>query len=158
MSLPARGDELAAELRRLDRPLFVFDKCRNPEARGQVIGEDQLDELVDRLGDDVATADRLLYLSWKGSDEPWLLIEDRETTESERAEMAVQRGEAVTVARPPIDLRQKIKDILTHVEPLPREAATPLRHYRRSGMETWNANKPIACGSPAAPGEKWTMT
>ena len=88
--LPAPGDELAAELRRLDRRLFVFDKCRNPEARGQVIGADQLDELVDRLGDDVATADRLLYLSWKGSDEPWLLIEDRKTTESERAEMAVQ--------------------------------------------------------------------
>ncbi len=90
MSLPAPGDELAAELRRLDRPLFVFDKCRNPGARGQVIGEDQLDELVDRLGDDVATANRLLYLSWKGSDVPWLLIEDRETTESERAEMAAQ--------------------------------------------------------------------
>ena len=48
------------------------------------------------------------------------------------------------MARRPIDLRQKIKDILTHVEPLPREAATPLRHYRRSGMETCNANKPIA--------------
>ena len=78
------------QLRRLDRPLFVFDKCRNPGARGQVIGEDQLDELVDRLGDDVATANRLLYLSWKGSDAPWLLIEDRETTESERAEMAAQ--------------------------------------------------------------------
>ena len=55
-----------------------------------MIGEDQLDELVDRLGDDVATANRLLYLSWKGSDVPWLLIEDRETTESERAEMAAQ--------------------------------------------------------------------
>jgi hypothetical protein len=42
------------------------------------------------------------------------------------------------VARPPIDLRQRIKDILTHVEPLPREAETPLPHYWRSGIDTWN--------------------
>jgi hypothetical protein len=42
------------------------------------------------------------------------------------------------VARPPIDLRQRIKDILTHVEPLPREAETPLSHYRRGGIDTWN--------------------
>jgi hypothetical protein len=92
MPLPCTGDELAAQLRRLDRPLFVFDKCRNPAARGQVIGEDQLDERVDRLGDDSTTSDRLLYLAWKGSDEPWLLIEDRKTTESERAETAAQEG------------------------------------------------------------------
>jgi hypothetical protein len=90
MPFPCPGDELAAELRRIDRPLLVFDKSRNPEARGQVIGEDKLDELVDRLGDDVTTANRLLYLSWKGSDEPWLLVEDRETTESTRAETAAQ--------------------------------------------------------------------
>jgi hypothetical protein len=42
------------------------------------------------------------------------------------------------VARPRIDLRQRIKDILTHVEPLPKEAETPLPHYWRSGMDTWN--------------------
>jgi hypothetical protein len=42
------------------------------------------------------------------------------------------------VARPPIDLRQRIKNILTHVKPLPREAETPLSHYWRSGIDTWN--------------------
>jgi hypothetical protein len=87
---PCPGDELAAELRRIDRPLLVFDRTRNPEARGQVIGEGKLDELVDRLGDDVTTANRLLYLSWKGSDEDWLLVEDRETTESTREEAAAR--------------------------------------------------------------------
>jgi hypothetical protein len=89
---PCPGDELAAELRRIDRPLLVFDRSRNPKAMGQVIGEGKVDELVDRLGDDVTTSNRLLYLSWKGSDEDRLLVEDRETTESAREE-ATARGE-----------------------------------------------------------------
>jgi len=42
------------------------------------------------------------------------------------------------VARPPIDLRQRIKDILTHVELLPEEAETPLSHYRRTSTDSWN--------------------
>jgi hypothetical protein len=90
MPFPCPGDELAAQLRRLDRPLLVFDKCKNPEARGQVIGADRLDELVDRLGHDVTTEYRLLYLSWKGSETPWLLVEDRATTAEEEA---AARGE-----------------------------------------------------------------
>ncbi len=40
--------------------------------------------------------------------------------------------------RTPIDLSQRIKDILTHVGPLPSEAENPLPHYRRSGIDTWN--------------------
>ncbi len=92
ISFPCPGDELAAELRRIDRPLLVFDRTRNPAAKGQVIDAGKLDELVDRLGDDSTTANRLLYLSWKHSDEDWLLVEDRETTESTREEAAA-RGE-----------------------------------------------------------------
>lgn len=42
------------------------------------------------------------------------------------------------MARPPINLSRKIKDILKHVEPLPPEAGTPLSHYRRSGTDLWN--------------------
>lgn len=34
--------------------------------------------------------------------------------------------------RPPIDLREKVSDILTHTEPLGPEALSPIRHYRRA--------------------------
>jgi hypothetical protein len=42
------------------------------------------------------------------------------------------------MARPPINLGRKIRDILKHVEPLPPEAGTPLSHYRRSATDVWN--------------------
>jgi hypothetical protein len=42
------------------------------------------------------------------------------------------------MARPPINLGRKIKDILKHVEPLPPEAGSPLAHYRRSGTDLGN--------------------
>jgi hypothetical protein len=42
------------------------------------------------------------------------------------------------MARPPINLGRKIKDILKHVEPLPPEAGSPLAHYRRSGTDLAN--------------------
>ncbi len=40
--------------------------------------------------------------------------------------------------RPPIDLNRKVREIVGHVEPLPAEAATPLRHYERSSTDLWN--------------------
>lgn len=40
--------------------------------------------------------------------------------------------------RPPINLHQKVRDILGHVDPLPPEADTPLTHFRRSGADFWN--------------------
>jgi hypothetical protein len=40
--------------------------------------------------------------------------------------------------RPPIDLHQKVRDILAHVAPLPAEAATPLAHCDRTSMDLWN--------------------
>jgi hypothetical protein len=40
--------------------------------------------------------------------------------------------------RPPIDLLQKVKEILQHVGPLPVEAGTPLTHYNRSVTDAWN--------------------
>jgi hypothetical protein len=39
--------------------------------------------------------------------------------------------------RPPIDLHRKVREILTHVEPLPAEAGTPLAHYNRSSTDLW---------------------
>src|SRR4051812_1436799 len=38
----------------------------------------------------------------------------------------------------PIDLNQKLRDVLSHVVPLPAEANTPLAHYERSSLDVWN--------------------
>lgn len=40
---------------------------------------------------------------------------------------------------PRTDLPRKLKDILGHVEPLPREAAVPIRHYRRTLDDLWTS-------------------
>jgi hypothetical protein len=40
--------------------------------------------------------------------------------------------------RPPINLNQKVREILGHVDPLPPEADTPLAHFNRSGTDLWN--------------------
>ena len=40
--------------------------------------------------------------------------------------------------RPPIDLHQKVRDILAHTDPLPAEAGAPLAHYDRSSTDLWN--------------------
>jgi hypothetical protein len=96
LAFPCPGDELAEELRRLDRPLLLQDKNRNPEARGQRISREELDGLTSRLGDNIhATGaepawadDRLFYLCWKGAPDEWLLVEDSETTERSRQDAA----------------------------------------------------------------------
>jgi hypothetical protein len=102
LSLPCPGDELANELRRLDRPLLVQDLRPQSKGKGEVIGVDDLEGLATRVGSHVLmlpgegkqawTQDRMFYLSWKGSDDEWLLIEDHETTESNRADVAALEG------------------------------------------------------------------
>lgn len=95
MSIPAPGDELAPLIRRIGRPLLVQDPRPNPAGKGETIGRAQLDELVRYWGDNGRIAGarpskmsaRILVLCWKGSGDEWLLIEDVETTASERAEM-----------------------------------------------------------------------
>jgi hypothetical protein len=86
LHVPCPGDEFAAALRRFNRPLLLADKDDKPEARGQVVRAEDLDPLADRLshfGPAGEVTDRALYLSWKGSDLDWLLVEDGETSESE---------------------------------------------------------------------------
>ena len=39
---------------------------------------------------------------------------------------------------PRINVDQKIKDILQHVEPLPSEEGCPFKHYQRSADDLWN--------------------
>ena len=38
----------------------------------------------------------------------------------------------------PIDLAQKIRDMIAHVVPLPPEAGVPLAHFDRSISDIWN--------------------
>lgn len=40
--------------------------------------------------------------------------------------------------RLPVNLHQKVREILPHVDPLPPEADTPLAHFARSGTDLWN--------------------
>jgi hypothetical protein len=94
LSIPAPGDELAPLIRRIGRPLLVQDPRPNPAGKGETIGRAQLDGLVRHWGDNARSTGprpswmdaRILCLCWKGSGDEWLLIEDVQTTESERAE------------------------------------------------------------------------
>lgn len=98
LTFPSPGDELAAVLRRLDRPLLVQDRRADPKGKGERIDSTKLDELVTSLGNNLHminggakpawASDRLFFLSWKGSRGEWMLVEDRETTESNRMDAA----------------------------------------------------------------------
>jgi hypothetical protein len=100
LSLPCPADELAAELRRINRPLLVQDRTENPSGHGQQINGRDLDTLVTRLGDNLAkkgtppawASDRLLCLCWANGGDDWLLIEDTETTERSRQDAAQAQG------------------------------------------------------------------
>jgi hypothetical protein len=98
ISFPSPADEVAAELRRIDRPLLVQAKKDDKAAKGQLAGKTKLDELVGTFADNFHIPssgtipawanDRLFYLCWKGSAYEWLLAEDSETTEQMRDDEA----------------------------------------------------------------------
>jgi hypothetical protein len=99
ISFSCPADVLAAELRRINRPLLVRDRSNAPTARGQQITAQELDTLVSRLGDDVQMTvpdprpawmdERELYLAWPDRGDEWMLIEDVLTTLAERREAAL---------------------------------------------------------------------
>jgi hypothetical protein len=89
---------LAAELRRIARPLLVQAKKDDTSAHGQPIGKDKIEAVTDRFANNIhmireseeppGAEDRILYLCWKGSTEEWLLSEDSETTALMTADVA----------------------------------------------------------------------
>jgi hypothetical protein len=97
LHFPCPADELAAELRRIGRPLLVQAKPEDASAKGQVIDAGKLSEVVNRFtenglgaGPEPAWAqDRFLYLCWKASSQDWLLAEDSETTQQMKVDEAV---------------------------------------------------------------------
>lgn len=96
ISFPCPANELANELRRLNRPLLVHSRSKAAIPEGTVIDHIQLERFVSRLGDNIQLKggrpawmhDRVIPLSWKNDPErvEWLLIEDDETSESSRAD------------------------------------------------------------------------
>ena len=96
LSFPCPADELADELRRINRTLLVQDRRKPPSGRGERIVARYFDGLATRLGDNVRTkgtprpwaSDRLLFLCWEDRGDGWLLAEGRETTERSRADAA----------------------------------------------------------------------
>lgn len=67
------GEELSAELRRIGKPLRLFDPREAPEARGEAVPVDELNDLADTHNNSKA---RTFLLSWEGDDIQWLLSED----------------------------------------------------------------------------------
>lgn len=97
LAFPSPGDELATVLRRLNRPLLIQDRRADPKGKGERIDTTKLDELATTLGNiyeinggakPAWASDRVFFLSWKGSRTEWMLIEDIETTESNRKDVA----------------------------------------------------------------------
>jgi hypothetical protein len=102
VSFPCPADELAAELRRINRTLLVKDRRQPPSGRGEQIAARDLDALATRLGDNLRTngtpppwaSNRVFFLCWEDRADEWLLEEDVETTEAEasRADDSIAPG------------------------------------------------------------------
>src|SRR5580692_8967189 len=90
---PCRGDELANVLRRSKRDLLILS--RESTGNGQTITHNDLDRVVDHLGNNIHLIDpslpkpswandRCFWLCWKGEKTEWLLTEDSAATEAFR--------------------------------------------------------------------------
>jgi hypothetical protein len=100
ITFPCPAEELAGELRKINRPLLVQAKKDDAGAKGQPIGKDKLNELLRRFAEDLqvsgegqmppSNGDRLLYLCWKGAPDEWLLVEESEITEQAKADEAMK--------------------------------------------------------------------
>jgi hypothetical protein len=109
MTFPCPAAPLARELRKVNRPLLVRAKKGDAEAKGQPIGKDKLNEVVEHFAENLHVSrddempkwggDRLLYLCWKGTSNEWLLAEDSETTEQMKAEDTARVTESAEVKR-----------------------------------------------------------
>ncbi len=98
LDFPCPADELAAELRTINRPLLVQAPKGDASARGQSIKASELGALATRFLGNLHAAgplpewanDRFFYLCWKGSPHEWLLAEDGVTTKEYRDEAAAK--------------------------------------------------------------------
>jgi len=100
LTFPCPGDELADALRQLNRPLLVQDPKKRQDANGRSITAAELDSVADVLGNNVQykgekplwADDRIFYCCWKGSNDEWLLAEDKETSKSNQEDELALRA------------------------------------------------------------------
>ena len=72
VDFPCPVEELSAELRRVRKPLRMFDPRNNSTAHGDAAPLEQLDDIADTDNNSQA---RTYLLSWDGYDIQWLLSE-----------------------------------------------------------------------------------
>jgi hypothetical protein len=97
ISFPCPGDELAAELRKINKPLLVSAK-ESMTQMPEEITADNLDDFVEKapykLGD-VTEPEvkyyRWLPLCWRGSEIDWELVEDLEGSEDSKSDLLRHR-------------------------------------------------------------------
>src|SRR5205823_5290985 len=91
-SYPAPGPGLAADLRRVNRPLLVAREGDEAIFLGTLRSAEELEPFVLRAPryepPDHEWMERELVLRWKNKDNEWLLIEDVATTEGEARDAA----------------------------------------------------------------------
>jgi hypothetical protein len=103
LTFPCPAAHLAAELKKINRPLLVQARRGDAGARGETIDAAKLGDVVGLLAENIHTTgqappwanDRILYLCWKGSPHEWLLEEDSEATaQMQVEERGHERGHA----------------------------------------------------------------
>jgi hypothetical protein len=96
-SYPAPARALAADLRRLNRPLLVVRPGNDATFLGTLHSTGEIEPFVQSAPkyEPPATewVERELLLRWKNKDEEWLLIEDVATTEGEARDAAERERE-----------------------------------------------------------------
>lgn len=73
VDFPCPSEELSAELRRVNKPLRMFDPREGSKAQGEAVPIEQLDDMADTDNNSQA---RTYLLCWDGDDIQWLLAED----------------------------------------------------------------------------------
>ena len=73
VDFPCPTDELAPAIRQIGGELLFSGKAVSPQAQGEEIAGDKLDELAEV---NPRTREKFLFLTWAGSGVDWLLLED----------------------------------------------------------------------------------
>ena len=85
VNFPCPGDELAKTLRKIGQRLLVLRRGEGSVVPDRSVAMAELDELVET--EELGT--RVLQFRWEDSDAEWLLIEDKETSESTAREISI---------------------------------------------------------------------
>ena len=149
LAFPCPGDEFADAVRRFNRPLLILDPRKRQTAKGQVIGQAELDSVADLLGNNVqykgempSWADnRIFYCCWKGAADNGC---SQKTKRPARAtsRMNCASGEKIEKKHATSSNRSGPQGQgcrSARGVSLPAEAGTPLAHYRKTSTDLWNS-------------------